>query len=133
MTTTTDRKPLEYYINLKYPVTFEAAPEGGYFVQIEDLPGCYSQGETVEEAMEMIEEARHLWLESAYEDGLDIPLPRGEREYSGKFNVRFPKSLHRRLDQMADREGVSLNQFLVSTLSRAVGVEETRRKKIARK
>ena len=133
MTTTTDRKPLEYYINLKYPVTFEAAPEGGYFVQIEDLPGCYSQGETVEEAMEMIEEARQLWLESAHEDGLDIPLPRGEREYSGKFNVRFPKSLHRRLDQMADREGVSLNQFLVSTLSRAVGVEETRRKKIARK
>lgn len=133
MTTTTDRKPLEYYINLKYPVTFEAAPEGGYFVQIEDLPGCYSQGETVEEAMEMIEEARRLWLESAYEDELDIPLPRGEREYSGKFNVRFPKSLHRRLDQMADREGVSLNQFLVSTLSRAVGVEETRRKKIARK
>ena len=133
MTTTTDRKPLEYYLNLKYPVTFEAAPEGGYFVQIEDLPGCYSQGETVEEAMEMIEEARQLWLESAYEDGLNIPLPRGEREYSGKFNVRFPKSLHRRLDQMADREGVSLNQFLVSTLSRAVGMEETGRKKSARK
>jgi antitoxin HicB len=133
MTTTTDRKPLEYYLNLKYPVTFEAAPEGGYFVQIEDLQGCYSQGETVEEAMEMIEEARQLWLESAYEDGLDIPLPRGEREYSGKFNVRFPKSLHRRLDQMADREGVSLNQFLVSTLSREVGLEESKRKKRARK
>jgi antitoxin HicB len=133
MTTTTDRKPLEYYLKLKYPVTFEAAPEGGYFVQIEDLPGCYSQGETVEEAMEMIEEARQLWLESAYEDGLDIPLPRGEREYSGKFNVRLPKSLHRRLDQMADREGVSLNQFLVSTLSREVGLEESKRKKRARK
>lgn len=133
MTTTTDRKPLEYYLNLKYPVTFEAAPEGGYFVQIEDLPGCYSQGETVEEAMEMIEEARQLWLEVAYEDGQDIPLPRGERGYSGKFNVRFPKSLHRRLDQMADREGVSLNQFLVSTLSRAVGAEETRRKKDVKK
>jgi len=133
MTTTTDHKLLEYYLNLKYPVTFEAAPEGGYFVQIEDLPGCYSQGETVEEAMEMIEEARQLWLEVAYEDGLDIPLPRGEREYSGKFNVRFPKSLHRRLDQMADREGVSLNQFLVSTLSREVGLEESKRKKRARK
>lgn len=133
MTTATERKPLEYYLNLKYPVTLEAAPEGGYFVQIEDLPGCYSQGETTEEAMEMIEEARQLWLESAYEDGLDIPLPRGEREYSGKFNVRFPKSLHRRLDQMADREGVSLNQFLVSTLSKAAGVEENRRKKSARK
>jgi len=128
MTTATEPKPLEYYLNLKYPVTLEAAPEGGYFVQIEDLPGCYSQGETAEEAMEMMEEARRLWLESAYEDGLDIPLPREDREYSGKFNVRFPKSLHRRLDQIADREGVSLNQFLVSTLSKAVGLGETRKK-----
>ena len=133
MTTEIKRKPLEHYLNLKYPVTFEAAPEGGYFVQIKDLPGCYSQGETLQEAMEMIEEARQLWLESAYENGLDIPLPREDREYSGKFNVRFPKSLHRRLEQMADREGVSLNQFLVSTLSRAVGMEESRRKKSARK
>ena len=133
MTTTTDRKPLEYYLNLKYPVILEDAPEGGYFVQIEDLPGCYSQGETVEEAVEMINEARQLWLESAHEDGLDILLPRTEREYSGKFNVRFPRSLHRRLDQMADREGVSLNQFLVSTLSKAVGMEESERKKKARK
>lgn len=129
MTIKTDAKTLEYYLNLKYPVTFEAAPEGGYFVQIEELPGCYSQGETLEEAMDMIEEARQLWLESACEDGLDIPLPRGEREYSGKFNVRFPKSLHRRLDQIAEREGVSLNQYLVSTLSKAVGIEEAKRTK----
>ena len=33
-----ERKPLEYYISLKYPVTLVAAPEGGYFVKIEDLP-----------------------------------------------------------------------------------------------
>ena len=130
MTTTTDRKPLDYYLNLKYPVTLEAVSEGGYFIQIEDLPGCYSQGETAEEAMEMIEEARQLWLESAYEDELDIPLPRENEEYSGKFNVRFPKSLHRKLDQMADREGISLNQLLVSTLSKAVGLEEGQRSRI---
>jgi len=129
MTTTIDRKPLDYYLNLKYPVTLEAASEGGYFVQIEDLPGCYSQGETAEEAMEMIEEARQLWLESAYEDGIVIPLPKATKDYSGKFNVRIPKSLHRWLDQMAVREGVSLNQYLVSTLSKSAGLEETRTKK----
>jgi len=123
-----ERKPLEYYLGLKYPITLYIAPEGGFAVEIEDLPGCISQGETAEEAMEMIEEARQLWLESAYEDGLDISLPREDREYSGKFNVRFPKSLHRRLDQMADREGVSLNQFLVSMLSRAVGLDESWKK-----
>lgn len=133
MTTSTQRKPLEYYLNLKYPVTIEEAPEGGYFAQIEDLPGCYAQGQTIAEAYEMIEVARKMWLEVAYEDDQDIPLPRTEREYSGKFNVRFPKNLHRRLDQMADREGVSLNQFLVSTLSREVGLEESKRKKRERK
>jgi len=33
------RKSLKYYLDLKYPVTLQAAPEGGYFIQIEDLPG----------------------------------------------------------------------------------------------
>lgn len=133
MVTKTERKPLEYYLGLKYPVKLEPAPEGGYFIQIEDLPGCYSQGETVEEAMEMIEEARCQWLEVACEECLDIPLPKCEDDYSGKFNVRFPKSLHRKLNQMADREGVSLNQYLVSTLSHAIGVEEGRQAKPRKK
>jgi len=76
----------------------------------------------------MIEEARRLWLEVAYEDGMDIPEPRSEQEYSGKFFIRTPKSLHRALAQIAEREGVSLNQFLVATLSRAIGAKESRAK-----
>ena len=128
MKTATRRKPLKYYLNLKYPVTLEEAPEGGYFVQIEDLPGCFSQGETPEEALEMIEEARRLWMEVVYEEGMDIPLPRDEEQYSGKFNVRVPKNLHRKLDRMAKKEGVSLNQYIVSTLSRCVGVAEEKAK-----
>jgi predicted HicB family RNase H-like nuclease len=74
--------------------------------------------------MEMIEEARRLWLESAYEDGLDIPLPRSDDSYSGKFFIRAPKALHRKLSQLAKREGVSLNQYLVATLAYAVGQAE---------
>jgi antitoxin HicB len=124
MATKTERKTIDYYFSLKYPVTLHPAPEGGYAAEIKDLPGCISQGETIEEAMKMIEEARRLWLESAYEDGLDIPVPRNEDDYSGKFNVRLPKSLHRKLDQLAVHEGVSLNQYLVSTLSHVVGLEE---------
>ncbi len=133
MTTTIKRKPLKYYLELKYPVTFEEAPEGGYFVEIKDLPGCYAQGETIDEAYEMIDIARKMWLEVAYEDGLDIPLPRNEDEYSGKFNVRFPKSLHKKLDNLAVHEGVSLNQYLVSTLSHAVGLKEGAKKARTRK
>jgi antitoxin HicB len=129
----TERKPIDYYLGLKYPVTLHPASEGGYAAEIEDLPGCISQGDTVEEAMKMIEEARVLWLESAYEDGLDIPIPRNEDDYSGKFNVRFPKSLHRKLDQLAVHEGISLNQYLVSTLSRVVGFAEGTKAKRTRR
>ena len=119
------RKALDYYLNLRYPVTITPDVEGGYVAEIEDLPGCFSQGETIEETYENIEDARRLWIESAYEDGLPVPLPRSEKEYSGKFIVRVPRSLHSKLDQTAKREGVSLNQYLVSTLSRNVGRNET--------
>jgi antitoxin HicB len=121
-----NRKSLEYYLNLKYPVTLIPDETGGYAVEIKHLPGCFSQGETAEEALEMIGIAQKLWLESAYEDGLEIPLPNEEREYSGKFFIRAPKSLHRELDHMAHKEGVSLNQYLVATLSRATGITLSR-------
>jgi predicted RNase H-like HicB family nuclease len=71
----TERRPLAYYLDLRYPVTLYPEEEGGYTAEIKDLPGCVSQGETVEEALEMIEEARRLWLEVAYQHGGEIPLP----------------------------------------------------------
>jgi predicted RNase H-like HicB family nuclease len=122
-----ERKPLDFYLSLKYPVTLIPDETGGYAVEIEELPGCFSQGETVEEAMLMIDDARRLWLESAYEDGLDIPLPSNETEFSGKFNVRVPVSLHRKLHRLAGKEGVSLNQYVVYALSHMAGVAESRK------
>jgi antitoxin HicB len=131
MVTKAERKTLDYYLKIKYPVTITPDVTGGFVAEIKDLPGCFSQGETLEETYQNIEEARRLWLESMYEDGNDIPLPGSEteRQYSGKFNVRVPKSLHRKLDEMAGKEGVSLNHFLVSTLSRAVGQKEVKENK----
>lgn len=126
MSVNTKRKSLDFYLNLKYPVTLIPEETGGFAVEIEDLPGCISQGDTIEEAMHMIEDARRLWLESAYEDGLEIPLPENEAKYSGKFNVRIPVSLHRKLHRLADREGVSLNQYVVFALSHTAGVAESK-------
>jgi antitoxin HicB len=120
------RKALDYYLKQKYPVTIHIAPEGGFVAEIEDLPGCLAQGETLDEAYQEIEIARNLWLETTYQDEQDIPLPRDNREYSGKFIIRVPKSLHRQLDTLADREGVSLNQYLVSELSKSVGIKEAK-------
>lgn len=45
------------------------------------------------------------------------------REYSGKVNLRMPKSLHRDLARRAQEEGVSLNQMIVTALARSVGAE----------
>lgn len=121
-----ERKSLEYFLGLKYPVTIIPDESGGFVAEIVDLPGCFTQGETLEEVFKNMEEARRLWLEVAYEDGLDIPLPPDTDSYSGKFNVRVTKTLHRKLGEAADREGVSLNHLIVTTLSHAVGVREGR-------
>lgn len=121
------RKPLEYYLGLRYPVTLIREAEGGYTATINDLPGCVSVGETAEEAMEMIEDARRLWLEVAYEHGDEIPLPSTEREYGGKVLVRMPPSLHRRLSEQAEAEGVSLNQYMVALLAEASALNVVRR------
>lgn len=48
-------------------------PEGGYFVQCPALPGCYSEGETVEEAQANIREAIELVLEDMASRGEAVP------------------------------------------------------------
>ena len=68
-----EQQSLEYYLSLQYPVTLYSACEGGYVAQIKDLPGCLTQGETLEETVSNINEARELWIETAYEAGDNIP------------------------------------------------------------
>ena len=114
-----EQSSLEYYLKLQYSITLYSDAEGGYVAEIKDLPGCLTQGETLEETMTNINEARELWIETAYEAGDNIPLPSTDDSYSGKLMLRMPKSLHRRLSETAEREGVSLNQYIVSLVSTA--------------
>jgi antitoxin HicB len=118
-------KTIEYYLNLPYTIELRGEPEEGWFVRVRELLGCMSQGDTAEEAVAMIREAMRLWLEVALEEGDAIPEPRAEEEYSGKFVVRMPRSLHRELVATADREGVSLNQYINVALAGAVGRRAT--------
>ena len=48
---------------MEYTVIVHEAEEGGYWVDVPVLPGCYSQGETIEEAMKNVEEAIEVHLE----------------------------------------------------------------------
>jgi predicted HicB family RNase H-like nuclease len=58
------------------------------------------------------------WIETRLSKCFDVPTPINGEDYSGKFVVRIPKSLHPRLVMEADKEGVSLNQFALYKLSR---------------
>jgi len=114
-------KELEYYLKLPYAMIIHDSEEGGYAVEIPDLPGCISQGETIEEAVKMISDAKISWLETAIEEGLEIPEPADLENYSGKLNIRIPKSMHRILSKKAREENVSLNQYINYQLARGIG------------
>jgi hypothetical protein len=61
------------------------------------------------------------WLSVALADGVEIPHPRAKAAYSGRVLIRLARSLHGELARAADREGVSLNQFVTGVLAAAVG------------
>lgn len=109
----------EQFLKMNYRI--ELIPdkdEGGYVAYIPDLPGCISQGETEAEALKMVEEAKALWIETTLENGKQVPLPRDA--FSGKLNIRIPKTLHRKLTLEAEREGISLNQEIIVALERGL-------------
>jgi antitoxin HicB len=114
-------KTIDYYMNLPYTLELQHDPEEGWFIKVRELRGCMSQGDTPEEAVAMLQEAMELWLEVALEEGLSIPEPRDEEDYSGKFVLRMPRSLHRELVESAAHDGVSLNQYINVVLARAIG------------
>lgn len=67
------------------------------------------------------EEARSLAEAEALNDGTAVTLEEFQRsvgDYSGRLNIRIPKSLHQRLSQEARRDGVSLNQYILYKLAR---------------
>ncbi|MEA5535390.1 type II toxin-antitoxin system HicB family antitoxin [Crocosphaera sp. XPORK-15E] len=75
-----ERPSLDYFLSLKYPISIYPEDEGGYTALIPDLPGCITQGETLEEVVMNIEEARELWIETIYNSRKrEIPLPSRQR------------------------------------------------------
>jgi antitoxin HicB len=126
-------KDLEYYMALPYRI--ELLPEEGeasYTAVIPDLKGCMAFGETPGEAIETLNEAKSLWLETALDKGWPIPEPQEEEAlfYSGRFNVRLPRYLHRELAELAKAEGTSLNQLVVALLSQGAELVRQRRKAV---
>jgi predicted RNase H-like HicB family nuclease len=116
------KKNLDYYKKLPYAVILQQDEDRDWIARIKELSGCIAHGSTPVEALENIEDVKSVWIEDALEAGDSVPGPRSQAELpSGKRLQRVPRSLHKKLADLAEEEDVSLNQFVTSILAEAVG------------
>ena len=62
---------------LNYTVIFEPAQEGGFIIHVPALPGCRSQGETLNEAYKMAEDAIYGYIKTLQDLKEEIPMEMG--------------------------------------------------------
>lgn len=117
----------EDYMHEIAPLTEEDG--GGFLITFPDLPGCMSDGETMDEAIANGRDAFLAWISAAVDMGKPIPKPASKPmeliEASGKFVARLPKTLHARLVARAKQEGVSLNTLVLTFIAEGLGHKET--------
>jgi len=107
--------PRNYNISIRRILVGE---EALFEARIRELPDATEYADTMEEAYELALDTIETTAEIFAEQGRPFPKPASlVADYSGRVTLRVPKSLHRRLADEADREGISLNQYLVSVLS----------------
>jgi len=123
---------------MRYPVYLEKDKDSDYGVTVPDLPGCFSAGETIEEALENAEEAILTHVEGMLMDNETIPIPSLIEDLKkrnslknviwsvvtidiGKLskvvkriNVTIPENILTKIDTYAEKEGESRSGFLAS-------------------
>jgi predicted RNase H-like HicB family nuclease len=122
---------------MRYPVAIEPGTETTAFgVVVPDLPGCFSAGDTLDEAMTAVEEAVAGWIDATLDAGQAIPGPssldeiRRNPDYAGwlfgvvtvdpgllddtveRVNITLPRRVLRRLDALAGAAGASRSGFI---------------------
>jgi len=123
---------------MKFVIAIEPGTEStAWGVSVPDLPGCFSAGDTMDEAMENARQAIDQHVEIMIEDGIDIPVARplavhqADPEYAGwvwaivdvpvekylgpaeKINITVPRLVLARIDEYAKSHGMSRSSFLV--------------------
>ena len=122
---------------MRYPIAIEPGDENTAFgVVVPDLPGCFSAGDTLDEAMAGAEEAIALWIDATIDAGNAIPTPcsldavRLNPEFSGwvfavvaidpallddtveRVNITLPRRVLKRLDALAEAAGSSRSGYV---------------------
>jgi predicted RNase H-like HicB family nuclease len=130
---------------MKFTIAIEPGTKKTAFgVVVPDLPGCFSAGDTVEEAFENAREAIDVYCETLATDKKDLPRPKSlsewqkDKEYKGwtwgivevpvekyfgpaeKINITVPAIMLRRIDEFAQKHGETRSGFLVRAAEQAM-------------
>ena len=129
---------------MRFPVVLHSDDGIRFGVTVPDLPGCFSAGDTFDEALDSVLEAIDLHLEGLTEDGADIPVPppvaehRQNPDFAGgvwavvevnvsrfegraeKINITLPRRLLARIDRYAKEHGETRSGFLADAARAAM-------------
>jgi antitoxin HicB len=122
MNARTNRNTDHYRITIR-PLSKE---EGGrYRLEYPEIPGCMSDGETIEEALANDREALRDCLEVFKESGRKAPPPGIE---AAQWRQRLPRTLYLKLTEQARNEGVSINSLVTAIIAEAIGSRRQQRR-----
>lgn len=96
------------------------AEGGGYLVEYPDIPGCMSDGETIDEAIANGREALRDCIDVFRESGRRVPKPGIE---AAQWRQRLPRTLYTKLTKQAENEGVSINSLVTAIIAEAIGAK----------
>jgi antitoxin HicB len=116
----TNRNTDEYRITIR-PLSKDEG--GGYLVEYPEIPGCMSDGETIEEAIANGREALRDCLAVFRESGRPVPRPSIE---AAQWRQRLPRTLYLKLTEQAKNEGVSINSLVTAMIAEAIGSRRER-------
>jgi antitoxin HicB len=100
---------------------------GGYLVEYPDIPGCMSDGETVEEAIANGRKALRDCIEVFRESGRKLPKASVE---AAQWRQRLPRTLYLKLTKQAESEGVSINSLVTAIIAEAIGSKRAERGRV---
>jgi antitoxin HicB len=98
---------------------------GGYLAEYPDIPGCMSDGETIEEAIANGREALRDCIEVFKQSGREVPKPAAVEP--AQWRQRLPRTLYMKLTAQAETEGVSINSLVTAIIAEAVGRKQADR------
>ena len=117
----TRKRNLDQYQFTVRPLSKEEG--GGYLVEYPDIPGCMSDGETIEEAIANGREALRDCMDVFKESGRKLPKPSIE---AAQWRQRLPRTLYSKLKKHAEDEGVSINSLVTAMIAEAIGAKQAR-------